>query len=87
MFGRGNQETCFGQVKFEMPICHLTEQKTVWQLGEWSKLGVQGISWQSSGQDSGLNTAEGLSLIPGWGTKILQATKHSREKKKKRLSI
>ena len=25
MLGRGDQETCFGQVKLEMPICHLTE--------------------------------------------------------------
>lgn len=23
--GRGDQEACFGHVKFEMPICHLTE--------------------------------------------------------------
>ena len=43
------------------------------------------VFWElPSVQCSGLlaSTAGGTGLIPGWGTKILQATKHGQKKKK-----
>ena len=43
------------------------------------------VFWElPSVQCSGLlaSTARGTGLIPGWGTKILQATKHGQKKKK-----
>ena len=34
-----------------------------------------------------ISTAEGMGLIPGWGTKILHAVWHSQKKKKKTKTI
>ena len=44
---------------------------------------IRGILWWfSGGEDSKLSLQGAGSSIPGWGTRILQATRHSQKKKK-----
>ena len=67
-------------VPFLTPLTPHFPAKAPWGWVRWGENGILGISLVVQWLGLCTSTAEGMHLIPSWGTKILQALRHSKKK-------